>query len=196
MGNRNSVAAEARLTEALEKFETSFEEGHEKKDILKLLREEIEALTADRGRLQDELRAAEQNARRLKKANEDVSKRISSVIKTISNLVIIIFILRLLLQWVRVDFYSPVSQFVFRATNPLVAPIQKILPRSRLIDIPGAIVVGLTTDWWGNVYACVSSIFGAPGKGAYRINQMGEASLLPGTDNMDGCNALTFDRQG
>lgn len=67
------------------------------------------------------------------------------VIKTISNLVIIIFVLRLLLQWVRVDFYGPVSQFVFRATNPLVAPLQKFMPRSRLLDIPGAIVLVIVT---------------------------------------------------
>ena len=67
------------------------------------------------------------------------------VIKTISNLVIIIFVLRLLLQWVRVDFYSPVSQFVFRATNPLISPLQKILPRSRLLDIPGLIVLVAVT---------------------------------------------------
>jgi YggT family protein len=67
------------------------------------------------------------------------------VIKTISNLVIIIFVLRLLLQWVRIDFYNPVSQFVLRATNPLVAPLQRILPRSRFIDIPGAIILILVT---------------------------------------------------
>lgn len=67
------------------------------------------------------------------------------VIKTISNLVIIIFVLRLLLQWVRIDFYNPVSQFVLRVTNPLVAPLQKMLPRSRLIDIPGAIILILVT---------------------------------------------------
>jgi len=67
------------------------------------------------------------------------------VIKTISNLVIIIFVLRLLLQWVRVDFYGPLSQFVFRVTNPLVSPLQKILPRTRLLDIPGALVLVIVT---------------------------------------------------
>jgi len=63
------------------------------------------------------------------------------VVKTISNLVIIIFILRLLLQWARMDFYNPVSQFVLRVTNPLITPLQRVLPRSRLIDIPGALVL-------------------------------------------------------
>lgn len=67
------------------------------------------------------------------------------VIKTLSNLVLIVFILRLLLQWVRMDFYNPLSQFVFRATNPLVAPLQRLVPRSRAIDLPGAIVLVAVT---------------------------------------------------
>lgn len=67
------------------------------------------------------------------------------VIKTISNLVIIVFVLRLLLQWARTDFYNPISQFVLRATNPLIAPLQKMMPRSRLIDIPGAILLVVIT---------------------------------------------------
>jgi YggT family protein len=67
------------------------------------------------------------------------------VIKTISNLIIIVFILRLLLQWARMDFYNPISQFVLRLTNPLVSPLQRILPRSRLIDNPGAIILILIT---------------------------------------------------
>lgn len=74
-----------------------------------------------------------------------VNSALLFVIKTISNLVIIVFILRLLLQWARTDFYNPVSQFVLRATNPLVSPLQRILPRSRLIDIPGAIVLVVIT---------------------------------------------------
>ncbi len=67
------------------------------------------------------------------------------VIKTLSNLVLIVFILRLLMQWVRMDFYNPVAQFVFRVTNPLVAPLQRVLPRSRVIDIPGAVVLVAVT---------------------------------------------------
>lgn len=84
MATRNlSVEAPQRLAEALESFETTLEEGHEKKDILKLLRVEIESLTSDRERLQEDLRAAEENARRLKQANKEVSDRINSAIKLI-----------------------------------------------------------------------------------------------------------------
>lgn len=67
------------------------------------------------------------------------------VIKMVSNLIIFVFILRLLLQWARMDFYNPVSQFVFRVTNPLVAPLQRVLPRSRIVDIPGLVVLLVVT---------------------------------------------------
>lgn len=67
------------------------------------------------------------------------------IIKMVSNLIIFVFILRLLLQWARVDFYNPISQFVFRITNPLVAPLQRVLPRSRFVDIPGLLVLIVVT---------------------------------------------------
>ena len=67
------------------------------------------------------------------------------VIKTLSNLVLIVFVLRLMLQWVRMDFHNPVAQFVFRTTNPLVAPLQRLVPRSRFIDLPGAIILLVVT---------------------------------------------------
>jgi len=63
------------------------------------------------------------------------------VVKTLSNLVLIAFILRLLMQWVRMDFYNPFAQFIFRITNPLVAPLQRFLPRSRFVDVGGAVVL-------------------------------------------------------
>jgi len=37
-------------------------------------------------------------------------------------------LLRLLLQWCRADFYNPISQFVVKATHPLVGPLRRILP--------------------------------------------------------------------
>ena len=74
-----------------------------------------------------------------------IAQALIFVLKTISNLILFVFILRLLLQWVRMDFYNPVSQFVFRVTNPLVAPLQRIVPRSRWLDLPGAIVLAVVT---------------------------------------------------
>ena len=63
------------------------------------------------------------------------------LVKTLSSLILLLFLLRLLLQWVRADFFNPLSQFVFRATNPLVAPLHRFVPHSRIVDVPTVIVL-------------------------------------------------------
>ncbi|EON91041.1 hypothetical protein MARLIPOL_15367 [Marinobacter lipolyticus SM19] len=39
-----------------------------------------------------------------------------------------IVLLRFLLQLARADFYNPISQFVVKATNPLLRPLRKVIP--------------------------------------------------------------------
>lgn len=63
------------------------------------------------------------------------------LVKTFSDLYLLCFLLRILLQAVRADFYNPISQFIVRATNPLVKPARRILPAARGIDLPTVIVL-------------------------------------------------------
>lgn len=63
------------------------------------------------------------------------------LVKTLSSLILLLFLLRILLQWARADFFNPLSQFVFRATNPIVGPIQRFIPRSRHVDLPTLVVL-------------------------------------------------------
>jgi len=44
-------------------------------------------------------------------------------------------LIRLLLQWVRADFYNPVSQFIIKITNPPVKPLRRLIPGYGGIDI-------------------------------------------------------------
>ncbi|MEJ2682265.1 MAG: YggT family protein [Gammaproteobacteria bacterium] len=39
-----------------------------------------------------------------------------------------VILARFLLQLVRADFYNPISQFVVKATNPLLLPLRKVIP--------------------------------------------------------------------
>ncbi|MDX1598760.1 YggT family protein [uncultured Marinobacter sp.] len=39
-----------------------------------------------------------------------------------------IVLLRFLLQLARADFYNPISQFVVKATNPLLRPLRRVIP--------------------------------------------------------------------
>lgn len=48
------------------------------------------------------------------------------LIRTIADLFLTILLLRFIFQYLRVDFYNPISQFVYKATAPLTMPIQKV----------------------------------------------------------------------
>jgi YggT family protein len=57
---------------------------------------------------------------------------------------ILIVLLRFLLQLVRADFYNPLSQFIVKATNPLVIPLRKIIPGLLGIDMASLLLaIGL-----------------------------------------------------
>ncbi|MDI9246536.1 YggT family protein [Marinobacter sp. CHS3-4] len=45
-----------------------------------------------------------------------------------SSFYLTIVLLRFLLQLARADFYNPISQFVVKATNPLLRPLRKVIP--------------------------------------------------------------------
>ncbi|HWR79539.1 MAG TPA: YggT family protein [Pseudomonas sp.] len=50
------------------------------------------------------------------------------VLQTLGSLYLLIVLLRFILQLVRADFYNPLSQFVVRATQPLLLPLRKVIP--------------------------------------------------------------------
>ena len=50
------------------------------------------------------------------------------LVQTLLNLYLFVVLLRLVLQWVRADFYNPIGQLVVRATNPLVVPLRRLIP--------------------------------------------------------------------
>lgn len=57
------------------------------------------------------------------------------LIQTIFGLYILIVMLRFLLQWVRADFYNPVSQFIVKATQPALGPLRRIVPGLAGLDV-------------------------------------------------------------
>ncbi len=50
------------------------------------------------------------------------------IVHTLFSLYILCIMLRFLLQWVRADFYNPVTQFLVKATNPLLKPLRRFIP--------------------------------------------------------------------
>lgn len=50
------------------------------------------------------------------------------VVQTLGSLYLLIVLLRFILQLVRADFYNPLSQFVVKATKPLLNPLRRVIP--------------------------------------------------------------------
>jgi YggT family protein len=61
-------------------------------------------------------------------------------------LYVLTFALRLGMQWVRVDYRNPIVQFVVKVTNPLVMPLQRLLPPIYKIDT-ATLVVYMLLCW-------------------------------------------------
>ncbi|WP_434931414.1 YggT family protein [Shewanella sp. HL-SH5] len=59
---------------------------------------------------------------------------ISFLVSTLFDLYLMVVILRFWLQLVKADFYNPFSQFVVKATQPIVAPMRRVIPSIGSID--------------------------------------------------------------
>ena len=57
------------------------------------------------------------------------------LVQTFLSLYMLAMLLRFLLQLVKADFYNPISQFLVKATNPLVIPLRKVIPGLGGIDL-------------------------------------------------------------
>ncbi|OIQ24647.1 YggT family protein [uncultured Vibrio sp.] len=59
----------------------------------------------------------------------------SFLISTLFDLYIMVVMLRIWLQASRADFYNPFSQFIVKATQPVVAPLRRVIPSIGSIDL-------------------------------------------------------------
>lgn len=63
------------------------------------------------------------------------------LIKTLFGLYILAIMLRFLFQWVRADFYNPLSQFLVKVTNPPLLPLRRIIPGFGGIDLASVVLM-------------------------------------------------------
>ncbi len=63
-----------------------------------------------------------------------------STLQILSAFYLTIVLLRFLLQLAKADFYNPISQFVVKATNPLVLPLRKVIPGLGGLDLSSLVV--------------------------------------------------------
>jgi YggT family protein len=69
---------------------------------------------------------------------------LSLLIEVAFDAVATLLVLRLLAEASRADFNNPLSQFVYRYTNPVLAPIRRVLPNWRRINLAALLLAWLT----------------------------------------------------
>ena len=69
------------------------------------------------------------------------SNAISYLVSTLIDLYVAAVLLRLLLQWVRADFYNPLSQFLIRVTNPALVPLRRVIPSIGKLDTASVVLM-------------------------------------------------------
>lgn len=62
------------------------------------------------------------------------------LVELIFGLAVTLFVLRVLLQLVGASFYNPVSQFIYKASNPVTTPLRKLLRPIGRFDLAAALV--------------------------------------------------------
>ena len=73
------------------------------------------------------------------------ARALTYLISTVFDLYIVAVILRLILQWVRADFYNPLSQFLVKITSPLLVPLRRVIPSIGRLDT-AAVVLALALE--------------------------------------------------
>lgn len=68
------------------------------------------------------------------------------VVQTVGSLYLLVVLLRFLLQLARADYYNPLSQFIAKATNPLLLPLRRVVPGLFGLDL-AALVLALAVQF-------------------------------------------------
>ena len=64
-----------------------------------------------------------------------------SLISFLCNALAIIIFVRAILSWFAISPYEPIMVFLYRITEPILAPLRRIIPRIGMIDITPVIAI-------------------------------------------------------
>ena len=65
------------------------------------------------------------------------------LVEFVFGILILLVVLRVLLQLVRANFHNPIVQFLYKATNPLLMPLRRVIPGWRRLDVAGVLLAWL-----------------------------------------------------
>jgi YggT family protein len=78
------------------------------------------------------------------------------LIETLGSLLASACLLRVLASYVRLSYRDPVGLFLFAATDWLVLPLRKIIPASRLMDVPALVGALLVCELMALIWALMA----------------------------------------
>ena len=73
--------------------------------------------------------------------NGSGTNALTYLVGTLIDLYIAAVLIRLLLQWVRADFYNPVCQFLVKVTDPVIVPLRRVIPSIRRLDTASVLLI-------------------------------------------------------
>ena len=84
--------------------------------------------------------------------NPENPNSLTFFIEVLLTLFSITVLMRILLQWVKADFYNPVCQVIIKTTDPLIKPLKKLIRPIGHIDVAALILylllIGVTVTFW------------------------------------------------
>lgn len=72
----------------------------------------------------------------------------SLVVSTLFGIVLFVLVLRVLLQAIRANFYNPICQALYKISNPILMPVQKVLPAWRGINTGALLLAWVVAILW------------------------------------------------
>ena len=83
------------------------------------------------------------------------------ILQVVFGLVLAIVVIRVLLQATRANFYNPICQALYKATNPILMPMQKVIPSYRHWNVAGILIAWVVAMLW--VWSLLALLGTAPG---------------------------------
>ncbi len=70
------------------------------------------------------------------------------IVQVLFGILLAVVVLRVLLQLVRANFYNPICQGLYKATNPVLMPLQKAIPSWRNLNLAGVLIAYVVAIVW------------------------------------------------
>ncbi len=86
----------------------------------------------------------------------NTSNALFYLVSTLFEVYMWIIMLRILLQMVRADFYNPISQLIWQFTQPLLRPVQSLLPKVRQWDLAAIALLVVVALAYINAIAAIT----------------------------------------